>query len=93
MFNIYSKFLSNKIEEIGIENLPKRYREAALSRVFSDNDKQLGKIKYNDKIIHQSKILKYYIEGENNKKKIQKDIDKIFKKVSKIINILFLPKI
>ena len=83
LFNIYSKFLSNKIEEIGIENLPKRYREAALSRVFSDNDKQSGKIKYNDKIIHQSKILKYYIEGENNKKKIQKDIDKIFKKVSK----------
>ena len=83
LFNIYSKFLSNKIEEIGIENLPKRYREAALSRVFSDNDKQLGKIKYNDKIIHQSKILKYYIEGDNNKKKIQKDIDKIFKKVSK----------
>ena len=38
-------------------------------------------MKYNDKIIHQSKILKYYLEGEN-KKKIQKDIDKI-KKISK----------
>ena len=42
----------------------------------------LGKVKYNDKIIHQSKILKYYVEGEN-KKKIQKEIDKIFKKISK----------
>ena len=41
-----------------------------------------GKIKYNDKILHQSKILKYFIEGEN-KKKVQKDIDKIFKKVTK----------
>ena len=41
-----------------------------------------GKIKYNDKILHQSKILKYYIEGEN-KKKVQKDIDKIFKKITK----------
>jgi len=39
-------------------------------------------VKYNDKILHQSKILKYYVEGEN-KKKIQKDIDRIFKKVSK----------
>ena len=27
--------------------------------------------------------MKYYVEGENNKKKMQKDIDKIFKKVSK----------
>ena len=32
--------------------------------------------------MHQSKIIKYYVEGEN-KKKIQKDIDKIFKKISK----------
>ena len=39
-------------------------------------------MKYNDKILHQSKIIKYYVEGEN-KKKIQKDIDKIFKKISK----------
>jgi hypothetical protein len=42
----------------------------------------LGKIKYNDKILHQSKIIKYYIANENEKK-IQKDIDKIFKKISK----------
>ena len=27
--NVYSKFLSDKLEEIGIENLPEDYREAA----------------------------------------------------------------
>jgi len=80
--NVYSKFLSNKIEEIGIENLPDNYREAALNRIISDEDLVLGKVKYNDKILHQSKILKYYVEGEN-KKKIQKDIDRIFKKLTK----------
>ena len=42
----------------------------------------LKKIKYNDKILHQSKIIRYYIENEEEKK-IQKDIDKIFKKISK----------
>ena len=82
LINIYSKFLSNKIEEIGIDNLPNKYREAALARVVSDEDILLGKVKYNDKILHQSKILKYFIEGEN-KKKVQKDIDKIFKKITK----------
>ena len=46
----------------------------------------LGKIKYNDKIIHQSKIIKFYLENENEKK-VQKDIDKIFKKIIKIKNI------
>tara|TARA_Y100000768_G_scaffold382172_1_gene362050 strand:- start:195 stop:1928 length:1734 start_codon:yes stop_codon:yes gene_type:complete len=79
---VYSKFLSDTIEEIGIENLPERYQETALSRIISDDSLIQGKIKYNDKILHQSKILKFYVEGEN-KKKVQKDIDKIFKKVSK----------
>ena len=79
---IYSKYLSDEIEKIGVENLPKNYQETALSRIVSDDDILLGKVKYNDKILHQSKILKYYIEGEN-KKKVQKDIDKIFKKINK----------
>ena len=80
--NIYSKFMSDRIEEIGIENIPQEYQESAQAIIVSDEDLILGKVKYNDKIIHQSKILKYYVEGEN-KKKIQKDIDKIFKKISK----------
>ncbi len=80
--NIYAKFLSDKIEEIGIENLPEEYKETALARIFSNEDIILGKVKYNDKILHQSKILKYFVEGEN-KKKVQKDIDKIFKKITK----------
>ncbi len=80
LINVYSKFFSDNIKEIGIENLPDRYQESALSRIVLEEDLVLGKVKYNDKILHQSKILKYFIEGEN-KKKVQKDIDKIFKKL------------
>ena len=80
--NIYSKFLSDKIQEIGIENISERYQEIAQSRIIRDDEFALGKVKYNDKILHQSKILKYYFENENEKK-VQKDIDKIFKKISK----------
>ena len=79
---VYSKFLSNKIEEIGIDNISERYQESAQSRIISEDELVLGKIKYNDKILHQSKIIKYYIE-EEKEKKVQKDIDKIFKKISK----------
>jgi hypothetical protein len=79
---IYSKFFSDKIEEMGIENLPEEYKKLASEKIITDEDLILGKVKYNDKILHQSKILKYYTEGEN-KKKVQKDIDKIFKKIIK----------
>ena len=82
LINVYSKFFSDKIKELGVENLPERYQEAAQNRILSDADILKGKVRYNDKILHQSKILKYYVEGEN-KKKIQKDIDKIFKKILK----------
>ena len=57
MNNIYSKFLSNRIEEIGIENLSEDFKQEARERIVSDEDLLLGKVKYNDKIIHQSKIL------------------------------------
>ena len=80
--NIYPKFLSEQIEGIGLENVPEKYRETAQSRILSETNFLKGKIKYNDKILHQSKILKYFVEGED-KNKIQKDINKIFKKVSK----------
>ena len=82
LINVYSKFLSNRIEEIGIENLPEEFKETASAKIVTDEDLLLGKIKYNDKILHQSKVLKYFVEGEE-KSKVQKDIDKIFKKIIK----------
>ena len=82
LINVYSEFLSNKIQEIGVENIPEKFKEEALSRIIYKKALIAGKVKYNDKILHQSKILKYYVEGEN-KKKVQKDIDKIFKKINK----------
>ena len=81
--NIFSEFLSDKLKEIGLKNLPKEYLEIAESKILSDKELSLGKIKYNDKILHQSKILKYYIEEEGNFKKTQKDLDKLFKKIIK----------
>ncbi len=82
LINVYSKFLSDRIEEIGIENLPDKFKEIASTKIVTDEDLLLGKIKYNDKILHQSKVLKYFVEGED-KSKVQKDIDKIFKKIVK----------
>ena len=80
--NIFPKKLSDSLKEIGIENIPENYKEVAEARILSDEEINLGKVKYNDKILHQSKIIKFYIENEEQKK-IQKEIDKIFKKIGK----------
>ena len=82
LINIYSQFLSDNLKEIGLENIPDKYKEIADNRIQINNERVFSKIKYNDKILHQSKIIRFYIENEDQKK-IQKDIDKIFKKISK----------
>ena len=79
---IYSKILKDNLEKIGLENVPEKYKETVENRISKSEGTIQGKVKYNDKILHQSKIIKFYLENENQKK-IQKDIDKIFKKISK----------
>ena len=79
---VFSKALSDNLQKIGIENIPKKYKEIAESRIERDEKFVLGKVKYNDKVLHQSKIMKFYLEGEEEKK-IQKEINKVFKKINK----------
>ena len=79
--NIYSNFLSEKLKEIGLDNIPESYKLVA-EKIINSEGAKLKKVKYNDKVLHQSRIIKVYIENENEKK-IQKDIDKIFKRISK----------
>ena len=80
--NIYSDFHIYNLKEIGLENIPENYKEIADAKIKQTETIKLGKVKYNDKILHQSKVMKFYLENENFKKS-QKEIDKTFKKISK----------
>ena len=80
--NIYSEFLSDNLKKIGLDNVPEQYKEIAENKLLKNTELQLGKVKYNDKILHQSKIIKFYVENEEGKK-VQKEIDKTFKKINK----------
>ncbi len=80
--SVYSRVLTDRLLEIGLENIPEEYQEVAQNRVEADKENNIGKIKYNDKILHQSRIIRFYIE-EEDEKKVQKDIDRIFKKIGK----------
>ncbi len=83
LIKIYSKFLSDRLKEIGLENISERYQEIASTKILTSEEINLGKVKYNDKILHQSKILKFYVDQGINEKKVQKDLDKILKKINR----------
>ena len=82
LLDVYSNFLSDNLKNLGLENISEKYKEIAENRILLNEEQSFGKVKYNDKILHQSKIIKYYIENEEAKK-VQKDTDRIFKKISK----------
>ena len=51
--------------------------------VYTEANKKNNKIKYNNKILHQSKLVKYFSEETISKKKIEKDLNNFLKKVKK----------
>ena len=70
--------------------LQKTYEFYELQLSKKGNEKL--KIKYNNKILHQSKLINYF-NGNISKEKIEKDLDKMFKKIKKNKNIIFQLKI
>tara|TARA_S200000501_G_C20868578_1_gene763188 strand:+ start:210 stop:1940 length:1731 start_codon:yes stop_codon:yes gene_type:complete len=82
LVDVFTKFLSNRLLEIDKNDIPENYLEVVQKNIILDEKLQLGKIKYDDKILHRSKLLKYFLEN-TNQKKIQKDFDRIFKKIKR----------
>ena len=80
--NIYVKFLSDELKGIDIQNVPKSYQETVQKNILDEVEYELGKIKFDDKILHRSRVLKYF-QAEIDQKKAQKDFTRIFKKIKK----------
>ena len=80
--NVYSQFLNERLKEINSDDIPGLYQEVVQAKIALGDELKVGKIKYDDKILHRSKLIKYFIEDEEQKK-IQKDFDRIYKKIKK----------
>ena len=80
--NIFAEFLSNSLQEINLEDISESYKEVVKKNIITIEELKLGKIKFDDKILHRSKLLRYFNE-EIDQKKAQKDFIKIYKKIKK----------
>ena len=77
----FSEELSNILKEIDFDNVPSNY-STFYARYLLTEDHNQKKIKYNNKIIHQSKLLNYFL-NESNLAKAEKDTNDILKKIKK----------
>ena len=80
--NIFVNFLSDRLKEINLDKVSKSYKEVVKKNIITEEELRLGKIKFDDKILHRSRVLKYFNE-EIDQKKAQKDFIKIYKKIKK----------
>ena len=82
LLKVYAEFFNNRLKEIDLESISSSYQEVVKKKILSEDEFNLGKIKYDDKILHRSKLIKFYTEKQN-KNKIQKDLNKVLKKIKK----------
>tara|TARA_B110000881_G_C18580395_1_gene521342 strand:- start:1614 stop:2318 length:705 start_codon:yes stop_codon:yes gene_type:complete len=81
--NIYIEFMSNRLKELDKSKIPKNYLEIVGKNIISETEYKLGKIKYDDKTLHRSRVIKYYTEPGAAKEKIQKDLINVYKKIKR----------
>ena len=80
--NIFVEFLSDRLKEINLNKVSESYKEVVQKNIITEEELRLGKIKFDDKVLHRSRLLKYFNE-ETDQKKVQKDFIKIYKKIKK----------
>ena len=80
--NVFVEFLSDKLKKINLDEVSESYQEVVKKNIITDEEIKLGKIKFDDKVLHRSRLLKYF-NNEINQKKAQKDFIKIYKKIKK----------
>ncbi len=90
--NIFTIFMSERLKEINTTDIPDSYRNVVEENIVSEEEFKLGKIKYNDKILHKSRVVRYYTEPETPVKKVQKDLENVYKKIRRNKNYFFSVK-
>ena len=82
IFNVYSEELSNILKSIDVNSIPESYM-SLVDQYSQEELRSTKNIKFDNNIIHKSKILKYFLEEDYNIKKIEKDLNNVYKKIKK----------
>ena len=90
--NVYNEFLSDKLKEFDKAEIPDNYLSAVERNIVSNKSLNQKKIKYDDKTLHRSKLIRYFFEKDYPIKKTQKELDSIYKKIKRNRNYFYSAK-
>ena len=83
LVNISNKYLDNELKALDQNTIPPAYAQLVFENTTYKKKIKFEKIRYNNKSYYTSKILTFYTENNISKKKIEKEIKNVYKKIKK----------
>ena len=82
--NAFSEELSSILSSIEEEDVPSKYLGFYQIKInLPTEEEDFGKIRFDNRILHKSKLLKYFIEDNYTVEKLENDLISIYKKIKK----------
>ena len=83
LFNLAVKFVDKELKALDQDEIPSAYEQLVAENIIYEKEIKLGKIRYNNNYYHSSKILAFYTENSISKKKVEKEVKSVHKKIKK----------
>ncbi len=81
--NIFKNKLSEILKEIDPSDVPEDFKKIVEKNIITEENVELGKIKFDDKVLHRSKVIKIFTEDDIKKDKVNKDLASVYKKIKR----------
>ena len=82
LYNVYSKELLVILNSINPKEIPESYAEL-VEENLSQNTDSFKKIKFDNEILHRSKVIKHFLNDNEKISKTEKDFKSVYKKIKK----------
>ena len=80
IYSVYAEELSKILQSINSEDIPEEYSEVVEQHLVKKNDK---KVKFDNEILHRSKVIKHFLSKNVEKSKTEKDFKSVYKKIKR----------
>ena len=80
LINVYTEELSNFLKSIDPNEIPEDYAELVNQNLDANLTK---KVKFDNDILHRSKVIKHFIDNKENLSRTEKDFNSVYKKIKR----------
>ena len=80
LFDVYDEELSSILKTIDPNEIPERYVELIDQNL---NKNLITKIKFDNDILHRSKVIRHFLDNNENLNRTEKDFKSVYKKIKK----------